>query len=71
MKLIPELPRWALDALQPPAEFAETDQADMGTAFGLDASLPPLPTLTPEEAAARDALAKDPLQRRLDRRSGL
>ena len=69
MKLIPELPRWALDALQPPAEFAETDQADMGTAFGLDASLNPLPALTPEETAARDALAQDPLQRRLERRS--
>ena len=71
MKLIPDLPRWARDALQPPAEFAETDQADMGTAFGLDASLAPLPTLTPEEAAARDALAQDPLQRRIERRSGL
>jgi hypothetical protein len=71
MKLIPDLPKWALEALQPPPPFAETDQADMGTAFGLDASLAPPPLLTPEETAARDALAKDPLQRRLDRRSGL
>ena len=69
MKLIPDLPKWALDVLQPP--FAETDRADMGTAFGLDASFPASPQLTPEETAARDALAQDPLQRRLARRSGL
>jgi hypothetical protein len=71
MKLIPDLPKWALDALEPPPPFAETDQADMGTAFGLDASLDLLPALTPEEAAERDALAQDPLRRRLERRSGL
>ena len=71
MKLIPDLPKWALDALDPPPEFAETDRADMGTAFGLDASLPPLQVLTPEEAAAVEAASQDPLQRRLARRSGL
>ena len=71
MKLIPDLPKWALDALDPPSEFAETDRADMGTAFGLDASLPPLQVLTPEEVAAVEAAAQDPLQRRLARRSGL
>jgi len=43
----------------------------MGTAFGLDASVPPLQALTPEEAAALEAAAQDPLQRRLARRSGL
>jgi len=71
MKLIPDLPKWALDALDPPPAFAETDQADMGTAFGLDASIAPPQALTPEEAAALEAAAQDPLQRRLTRRSGL
>lgn len=71
MKLIPDLPKWALEALDPAPEFAETDRADMGTAFGLDASLAPLQALTPEEAAALEAAALDPLQRRLARRSGL
>ena len=68
MKLIPDLPKWALDALDAPPAFDETDldRAGMGTAFGLDASVPPLQALTPEEAAAQD-----PLQRRLARRSGL
>jgi len=71
MKLIPDLPKWALDALDPPPAFAETDQADMGTAFGLDASIAPPQALTAEEAAALEAAAQDPLQRRLTRRSGL
>jgi hypothetical protein len=74
MKLIPdlpELPKWALDALDP-QPFAETDRADMGTAFGLDASMAPPVVLTPEEIAQRDALAaENPLVRRLDRRNGL
>ena len=71
MKLIPDLPKWALDALDPTPAFAETDQADMGTAFGLDASIAPPQALTPEEAAALEAAAQDPLQRRLTRRNGL
>ena len=71
MKLIPDLPKWALEALDPPTEFAETDRADMGTAFGLDASFAAPQALTPEEAAAREVAAQDPLQRRLARRSGL
>ena len=43
----------------------------MGTAFGLDASIAPPQALTAEEAAALEAAAQDPLQRRLTRRSGL
>ena len=71
MKLIPGLPKWALDALDPPSAFDEADPGDMGTAFGLDASLAPPQALTREEAAALEAAAQDPLQRRLTRRSGL
>jgi hypothetical protein len=71
MKLIPDLPKWALEALEP-EPFLETDRADMGTAFGLDASIAPPVVLTDEEIAARDAAAaENPLQRRLARRSGL
>lgn len=73
MKLIPDhLPKWARDALALGSEdFAGTDHGDMGTAFGLDASFAPALSLTPEEAAEIDAVAQDPLQRRLARRSGL
>lgn len=75
MKLIPDLPKWALEALDAPSAFADTDRADMGTAFGLDGIdtglMPPPIELTPEEQAAVDAAAQDPLQRRLTRRTGL
>lgn len=53
-----------------PASGDDDDIADMGTAFGLDASFDALP---PEARAARDAEAPpvSPLESRLVRRTGL
>jgi hypothetical protein len=48
---------------------AETDRADMGTAFGLDASFEPLATVPPGHTLPPAPLT--PLQSRLIRRSGL
>ena len=47
----------------------ETDPAEMGTAFGLDASFEPRATLPPSHALPPAALSS--LESRLIRRSGL
>jgi hypothetical protein len=39
MRKVPNVPWWSSIALGPQAPAPETDYADMGTAFGLDASL--------------------------------
>ncbi|MBX3626687.1 MAG: hypothetical protein KF892_16835 [Rhizobacter sp.] len=61
------LPRWMRsDAMQRSARSAEPDPGDMGTAFGLDASLGPLEG---EPVAQSPAQPDDRFwQQRLDRR---
>ena len=49
----------------------EADCADMGTAFGLDASLGPLGDEWPAAAGGRAAETSLPWEYRLTRRSGL
>ena len=60
----------ALQARRAQARSGELDRADMGTAFGLDASFGPVDA---EMAAARSgpAPATPPWEHRLTRRSGL
>ena len=61
----PNLPWWASMGFPRPQPAADTDYADMGTAFGLDASLRP-----EGEAAERPATGdKGPTTDRLNRRS--
>lgn len=57
---------WSTMGFHKPEPARETDYADMGTAFGLDASMAPAP-----EADNRDKAARDPFNDRLNRRSAL
>ena len=63
-------PAWlaTLGSGQPQADFDDADRAGMGTAFGLDASMPPQ-----WEASGADAQAPEPTvwERRLAGRSRL
>jgi hypothetical protein len=72
MKQAGDLPWWAVFAMRRQQTFAETtDRADMGTAFGLDASFP-APSESPEADPATPAdAASKPWEHRLTRRSGL
>ncbi len=73
MKQAGDLPWWAVFAMRRQQNFAETtDRADMGTAFGLDASFPAHSEALEADAAtpAADAAPK-PWEHRLTRRSGL
>jgi hypothetical protein len=55
---------WSTVGFRKPEPARETDFADMGTAFGLDASMGPTP-----EADIRDHAPRDPFTDRLNRRS--
>ena len=57
------------DALRPP-EAVLTDYADLGTAFGLDATVGGAPGLYPEPAAGQSP-TELPWDYRLTRRTGL
>ena len=73
MKRATGLPWWAEFALRRETTFAETtDRADMGTAFGLDASFPAQDE-APEAGASTPAAgaAPKPWEHLLTRRSGL
>jgi len=65
MNKVPNIPWWSSIGLRPPEPVPDTDYADMGTAFGLDASLTPRDE-TPAAPASGDA---GPLVDRLNRRS--
>lgn len=74
MKRATGLPWWAEFALRRETKFAETtDRADMGTAFGLDASFPEQDDESPQAGASAPAAdaAPKPWEHRLTRRSGL
>jgi hypothetical protein len=62
-----------LAALRAPPElrFDETDRADMGTAFGLDASMEPPAAVPPSSGASAPPDAATVWESRLIRRSGL
>ena len=66
MNKVPNVPWWASKGLAKPDAAPDTDYADMGTAFGLDASLGP--TGDAEPPSAGDA---GPSTDRLNRRSVL
>lgn len=66
MNKVPNIPWWASKGLRKPEAPPDTDYADMGTAFGLDASLGP--NNEAELPAAGDA---GPTTDRLNRRSVL
>ncbi len=65
MKKVPNSPWWATMRLHPLRPPADTDYADLGTAFGLDASLrhaaPETPPLVP---GGDTGPSTDPLNRR-------
>jgi hypothetical protein len=64
MNKVPNQPWWSSMGLVKPEPPQDTDYADMGTAFGLDASMGP-----PKEADPADPAAQDPANERLNRRS--
>ncbi|CAG1018674.1 hypothetical protein BURC_03479 [Burkholderiaceae bacterium] len=66
MNKVPNVPWWASKGLTNPDAAPDTDYADMGTAFGLDASLGP--TSDCEPPSTGDA---GPSTDRLNRRSVL
>lgn len=61
MNKLPNVPWWSLKASPTPDPSPDTDYADMGTAFGLDASLTPKTDgdAKPADADAADADAAD------------
>jgi hypothetical protein len=65
MKKVPNRPWWSALVLRRSAPAEDTDYADMGTAFGLDASLGP----TEAEAEAPKPGDAGPSTDRLNRRS--
>ncbi len=70
MNKLSALPWWSAVGSHQPAPHDDTDYADMGTAFGLDASLTPPgqpPAATPADAA--EAPAPTTLTDRLNGRS--
>ena len=66
MDKVPNQAWWSTMGLHKPEPARDTDFADMGTAFGLDASMVALP-----EADRGDNTPRDPFKDRLNRRSGL
>ncbi|WP_280153769.1 hypothetical protein [Piscinibacter sp. XHJ-5] len=64
MNKVPNIPWWSSMGLRKPEPVPDTDYADMGTAFGLDASLSPREEPLPAEPG--DA---GPATDRLNRRS--
>jgi hypothetical protein len=66
MNKVPTLTWWKSMGLRKSEPTCDTDFADMGTAFGLDASMSPMP-----EHDIRDPLPSDPFNDRLNRRSVL
>jgi hypothetical protein len=63
----PNLPWWSAMGFSKPEKACDTDYADMGTAFGLDASI----TLPERDAAMPPAGDSGPATDRLNRRSVL
>jgi hypothetical protein len=63
MNKVPNQPWWSM-GFGKPEPAPEPDFADMGTAFGLDASMTPAADAETQEAAPRD-----PFNDRLNRRS--
>ena len=66
MNKVPNQAWWSTMGFRKPEPARETDYADMGTAFGLDASMGPVP-----EADSSDNTPRDPFNDRLNRRSSL
>ena len=64
MNKVPNIPWWSSMGLRKPEPAPDTDYADMGTAFGLDASLSPR-----EELPLAEAGDAGPATDRLNRRS--
>lgn len=64
MNKLPNQPWWSAMGFTKPEPAHEEDFADMGTAFGLDASMTPIADADTNEAAPRD-----PFNDRLNRRS--
>jgi hypothetical protein len=63
MSKVPNIPWWQTMGLPKDEPVADTDYADMGTAFGLDASLSPGDSV-PREAPADAAPVRDRLNGR-------
>ena len=64
MNKVPNQAWWSSMGFRKPEPAHEDDFADMGTAFGLDASMGPA-----AEPEAKDATPRDPFNDRLNRRS--
>jgi len=62
----PNLPWWSSMGFRKPESTPDTDYADMGTAFGLDASFGPVPDT---DANAKPVGDEGPSTDRLNRRS--
>jgi len=64
MNKVPNQPWWSSMGFVKPEPAREEDFADMGTAFGLDASMTPI-----ADAQTPEATPRDPFNDRLNRRS--